>query len=66
MLLEFQNCTHPLEYTKVAIVHVISGSISLLVCCAVIALIVFFKKWKFFGQRLILYLAVTALFFLGG
>ena len=39
-----------------------SGFISLLASCLVIALVVLFKKWQFFTQRLVLYLAVSVAF----
>ena len=39
-----------------------SGFVSLLASCLVIALIVLFKKWQFFTQRLVLYLAISVVF----
>ena len=36
-----------------------SGFVSLLASCFVVALVVLFKKWKFFTQRLVLYLAIS-------
>lgn len=39
-----------------------SGFISLLASCLVIALLVLFKKWQFFTQRLVLYLAISVAF----
>lgn len=49
------------EYIGVTIASVISGFISFLASTFVIALIMFFQKWRFLVQRLILYLAVTTL-----
>ena len=57
------NCSNPFNdpiYAKVAAVAAASGSISFLASCFVIFIIVFFKKWRFFTQRLILYLAISA------
>lgn len=57
------NCSNPFDdsiYAWVAGVAAVSGLISLLACCFIIFIIVLFKKWKFFSQRLILYLAITA------
>ena len=39
-----------------------SGFVSLLASCLVIALVILFKKWKFFTQRLVLYLAISVAF----
>ena len=39
-----------------------SGFVSLLASCFVIALVVLFKKWQFFTQRLVLYLAISVAF----
>ena len=39
-----------------------SGFVSLLASCLVIALVVLFKKWQFFTQRLVLYLAISVAF----
>ena len=57
------NCSNPFNdpiYAKVAAVAAASGSISFLASCFVIFIIVLFKKWRFFTQRLILYLAISA------
>lgn len=48
-------------YAKVALASAISALISLAASCFVIFIIILFKKWKFFPQRLILYLAIAAL-----
>lgn len=48
------------QYTPVAIVAASTGTVSVLACLAVIAVIVVFKKYNFFIQRLILYLCIAA------
>ena len=45
----------------VGILHCCSAAISFISCLFVIGLIILFKKYRFFAQRLILYLSVTAL-----
>lgn len=47
-------------YATVAAVAAVSGFVSLIASCFVIFIIVLFKKWQFFTQRLILYLAIVA------
>ena len=47
------------EYAIAAGLHAASGFVSLLASCFVIFLIVLFKKWRFFTQRLVLYLATS-------
>jgi hypothetical protein len=47
-------------YSIVAAVSVVSGFVSLMASCFVIFILVIFKKWRFFTQRLILYLAIAA------
>lgn len=49
------------EYIGVTITSVISGFVSFLASCFVISLILFFKKWQFLVQRLILYLSIATL-----
>lgn len=49
------------EYKIVAIVNMVVGLFSFIVCCFTIMLIVVLGRWKFFSQRLILYLTITAL-----
>lgn len=49
------------QYAAVAIVAAVSAFFSLLACCFVLFIIILFKKWKFFEQRLILYLNITAM-----
>ena len=51
------------EFTKVAIVNLVTGCVSFVVCCLVICIIILIKNWKFFSQRLVLYLTITALLF---
>ena len=51
---------HTSSYQKIAIVAASSGSFSLLASLAVILVIVIFKKYNFFIQRLILYLCIAA------
>ena len=59
------NCTEFPAYnsffTSIAILRATVGTFSALCCVLVICLIIFFKKHKFFTQRLILYLALAAL-----
>ena len=45
----------------IGIIHCFFATISFVVCLLVIGLLVLFKKYRFFQQRLILYLSVTAL-----
>ncbi len=47
-------------FSTVAAVAASSASLSLLACLFIIFIIILFKKWKFFNQRLILYLGVSA------
>ena len=49
-------------YAQAAAVTAASGFISFLANCFVIFVIVLFKKWRFFYQRLILYLTIAATF----
>ena len=58
------NCSeYPVrdQFTPIAILRATVGTFSALCCVLVISLIIFFKKYKFFTQRLILYLALAAL-----
>lgn len=59
-----QSCSTAFEYhefTIVAIVNMVVGLLSFIICCFTILLIAVLKKWQFFSQRLILYLTITAL-----
>ena len=59
------NCSSPYtqhEYAIVAALSAASASVSLLASCFIVSLIVLFKKWTFFSQRLVLYLAVSVIF----
>lgn len=59
---EEANCTtlfDTFEFTKVAIVTAVASALTLLVCLVVIILIIVLKKYKFFSQRLILYITIT-------
>lgn len=47
-------------YALVAAAAAVSGFVSLLASLWVIFIIILFKKWKFFTQRLVLYLALAA------
>ena len=47
-------------YISVAVVSAVSGLISLIACLLVIGLILLFKKYYFYAQRLILYLCIAA------
>ena len=49
------------KYKAVAAVRASVGFISFLACLVVVGLFVLFKKYRFFSQRLILYLTVAAL-----
>lgn len=51
---------HQDKYTTVAMVAASTGTLSLLASMAVISIIVIFKKYNVFIQRLILYLCITA------
>ena len=58
------NCSLPYtrhEYAIVAGLSAASAFVSLLASCFIVALIVLFKKWRFFSQRLVLYLAVSVI-----
>lgn len=48
-------------FTGIAIASAASALFSLLASCFVIGVMVLLKKWRFFSQRLILYLAVAAI-----
>ena len=54
-----QSSAEERVFVIVAGLNVAFGFISLLASCLVIALVVLFKKWKFFTQRLVLYLAIS-------
>ncbi len=49
------------EYAYVAVVSAVAAFLSLLAACCVIFIMVFLKKWPFFSQRLILYLAIATI-----
>ena len=58
------NCTSPYistQYTIVAGLSAASAFISLLASCFIVSLIVLFKKWRSFTQRLVLYLAISVI-----
>lgn len=48
------------RYTNVAIINAILSGVSLLACLLSLFVILLFKKWKFFNQRLVLYLIISA------
>ena len=50
------------DFKAVAAIRASVGCVSFLACLAVVGLFVLFKKYRFFSQRLILYLTVAALF----
>ena len=56
------RCGFPVGFEVVGGLNAASGFVSLLASCLVIALIVLFKKWQFFTQRLVLYLAISVVF----
>ncbi len=49
------------DYAYVALASAISASVSFIASTFVIFLIIYFRKWKFVSQRLILYLAISSL-----
>lgn len=51
------------EYLAVGILHTVFGAISFLATLFVIGLIVLFKKYRFFVQRLVLYISLAAMLF---
>ena len=51
------------KYMVVGILHTCSATLSFFSCFLVIALILLLKKYRFFVQRLILYLSITALLY---
>ncbi len=51
------------EFTNVSILSLAISIVSFIAGILVIAFILLTKKWKFFGERLILYLTITALLF---
>ena len=58
------NCSSPYTdhaYAIVAGLSAASAFISLLASCFIVFLIVLFKKWAFFSQRLVLYLAISVI-----
>ena len=63
---EGSNCTMYFDqpqFTNVAIVNLFIGIVSFISSVLVIIFIVLSKKWKFFSERLILYLTITAMLF---
>ena len=50
------------EFAIVASVNAVAAVVSLLACLAAIFIIILFKKWQSFGQRLILYLMISTTF----
>lgn len=58
----YDNSSTNLDYAAVAAIRAGMGVFSALCCLAVITVIVGFKKYSFFSQKLILYLAIAALF----
>ena len=58
------NCSELPELVQVIVggLNAASGIVSLLASCLVVALVVLFKKWQFFTQRLVLYLAISVAF----
>lgn len=61
----FSSCSDQLSdveervFVIIAGLNVVFGFISLLASCLVIALVILFKKWQFFTQHLVLYLAIS-------
>ena len=52
---------HTEDYAYVAIASAVSALVTLLASCLVISIMVLFQKWRYFSQRLVLYLAIAAL-----
>ncbi len=61
--LSFRNCSEfdSDEYVIVALISASSATLSFIACALVICLIVALKKYRFFVQRLVLYLCISAL-----
>ena len=62
--LDSLNCTAPFTRQAFAIVaglSAVSAFISLVACCFIVFLIVLFKKWRYFSQHLVFYLAVAVI-----
>ena len=58
----YSNCSpYDATYAKVAFASAGSATITLVACCFVISVMFLFKKWKFFSQRLILYLTIAGI-----
>lgn len=49
------------EFTNVAIVKEVFSILSVLACSIILIFIVILKRWKFFSQRLVLYLVISSL-----
>ena len=49
------------DFALVAVTNSAVALISLLACIFAISIVILFKKWKFFSQRLILYLIISAM-----
>ena len=58
---QIENCSlfDRQKYVIVTTVGMISGSVSFLACLSAFFIIILFKKWQTFGQRLILYLMIS-------
>ena len=59
----YQSFDNPHTIKIIGIVHCFFAAVSFVVCLLVIGLFLLFKKYKFFQQRLILYLSLTALLY---
>ena len=59
---QVENCSlfDHRKFVIVTTVGVTSASVSLMACLSAIFIIILFKKWQTFGQRLILYLTISA------
>lgn len=57
----YNNATYATTYARVAFASAGSAIVTLVACCLVIFTMILFKKWKFFSQRLILYLTIAGI-----
>ena len=60
------NCTpyqpyDSVDYAYVAVASAVSAFITVVASCFVIFILVLYKRWKYFAQRLVLYLSIAAL-----
>lgn len=59
-----RNCSSPYDSHSYAVVAAVSAGLaflSIVLILGVITIIILFKKWRYFGQRLVLYVSITAI-----